>query len=54
MTLNEKYTTKEKKAKDPAAEKDKTEIGTDAFVVAELLESIFNKLEHLRISARTK
>ncbi len=54
MTLNENYTTAEKKAKDPTKENEKTELSNDAFALGELLEILINKLEHLRISAIRK
>lgn len=48
MRFHEKYTTKEKKAKEPEKERDKTELGTDAYAVAELLESLYFKIEQIR------
>lgn len=44
MSFKERYTTQEKKGKNPDAEKDKTIVSNDAYLNAEMLEKLYNKL----------
>lgn len=51
MNFNETYTTETKITADTKGkEAKKTKLSEDAFAIGNLLEQVFNKLEHLRIS----
>lgn len=50
ITFADKYTTQEKLTASPLTEKSKVIVTNDAYVVSELLEALFNKIEHLRVS----
>lgn len=52
MNFKERYTSASRKIKDPDTERDKTELSEDAFAIGDMIESLIQKIEFVRLSLR--